>query len=217
MDPNGNPWLNHAGGNIYSSGPYAGPDHRHGLAFHTEWEDGAAMAYDIGSGSDGTRWIVDTRRQVYRNVGGGWEDMGLGGAEGSVWGIFTDGRIVRYDTRVDGNWKYTSQHGKRLDVATNGRPYIVREDGTIFHYVGDRDVNNPEWVDIDRSLRAKDIGVNGPSIWAVAQNGRVHRWGDEVNDWEQTNGFAHEISVDQNGGAWAVQGGTRNVVRGIAQ
>ena len=48
---------------------------------------------------------------------------------------------------------------------------FVQDDGSIWHYVGDRDANNPEWVQVHGNLRAKDSGVGGPAIWAVGQDG----------------------------------------------
>jgi hypothetical protein len=245
--------------NLNFPGTYHGPIGN--LA--TEWADGEATAIDIGVGNDGTRWIVDGEHNVHRNIGGGWENMGLGGAsrldvdpQGNAWvvmqdnsikawhpggwydipgaaldiGVGADGsgsvwviganpiaKVWLYNPSVEGKWIDMLQDGKRLGVASNGQAYVVREDGTIWHYIGARDGSNIEWVEVDRSLRARDIGLGGPSIWAVAQDGSVHRWSDAVNDWQQTSGQAYEISVDQNGYAWAIEAGTRRVLRGIGQ
>ena len=95
---------------------------------------------------------------------------------------------------------------------------VVRDDGTIWHYVGDRAGSNPEWVHVDRSLRAKDIGDGGSSIWAVGQDGAIYRWGAEVNDWPVTNGQGTwAIAVDQYGNAWMREAGTGRLLRGVGQ
>jgi hypothetical protein len=115
-----------------------------------------------------------------------------------------------------------SLQGYRVNVASNGAPYVVRDDGRIVLYVGDRDVDSPEWVQVNGSLGveivAKDIGLGGPSIWAVAEDGGIYRWGAEVNDWELTNGQGSwAIAVDQHGHAWVVEAGTGRLLRGVGQ
>ncbi|MDP7446996.1 MAG: hypothetical protein QF689_00285 [Candidatus Latescibacteria bacterium] len=69
-----------------------------------------------------------------------------------------------------------------------------------------------------RGVSLKDIGLGGPSIWAVAEDGGIYRWGAEVNDWELTNGQGSwAIAVDQHGHAWVVEAGTGRLLRGVGQ
>ncbi|MBT5875913.1 MAG: PASTA domain-containing protein, partial [Candidatus Latescibacteria bacterium] len=194
------------------------------------WDDmGLDGARNIDVDPQGNAWVVMQDNSIIVWNGSGWQDIQTGGAldigvgadgSGSVWIIGANpiGSVWLYNPSVEGNWINAQlQDATRVDVATNGQAYVVKGDGTIWHYIGTRDGSHIEWVEVVRSLRAKDIGVGGPSLWAVGQDNSVHRWSAAVNDWQRTNGQAYEISVDQYGNAWAVEAGTRNLVLGIGQ
>jgi hypothetical protein len=194
------------------------------------WEDmGLDGARNLDVDPQGMAWVAMEDRSIKVWNGSGWQDIQTGGAldigvgadgSGSVWIIGANpiGSVWLYNPSVDGHWINAQLQGAtRVDVGTNGQPYVVKSDGTIWHYIGTRDGSHIEWVEVVRSLRAKDIGVGGPSLWAVGQDNSVHRWSAETNDWQRTNGQAYEISVDQYGNAWVVEAGTRNVMLGIGQ
>ncbi|MBT4493113.1 MAG: hypothetical protein HOC70_07695 [Gammaproteobacteria bacterium] len=45
----------------------------------------------------------------------------------------------------------------------------------------------------------------------------MHRWGATVNDWQLTNSYAYEISVDHYGRPWMIEASGHEVLQGTAQ
>lgn len=138
-------------------------------------------------------------------------DVGTG-ADGSVWalgnpsGISNAGSVYQLNFGT-GIWEERGIAGTRIDVAPNGRAYIVQSDGTIVQYGDSPGV----WHVTAGGLLATDValgisphGAAWGAIWAVGPNDEIYRWSDvrfsnTGNGWEKTNGGSISITSDDEG------------------
>ena len=98
-------------------------------AFAIEWERITGAATDIGVGSDGSAWIVGTKKisggyEIYRWTGGAWEQkpggavrVGVGSAE-HVWVINNQHQIYRW---AGTDWQLIPGGAKDIGVGSEGR------------------------------------------------------------------------------------------------
>jgi peptidoglycan hydrolase-like protein with peptidoglycan-binding domain len=141
------------------------------------WTQSDGGAVRVAVAPDGTPWVADAARHVFRRTSsaattGTWQllsgcvtDLGIG-AEGSVWSVDCNaglggGRLQKWngsnwDIAVDG------AEGMRVSVDLLGRPWVVDNGGTVWR----RDSTSPSsgrmWIQGDQQLPAggaSDIGV----------------------------------------------------------
>ena len=179
----------------------------------SDWEDMGGNGNRIDSGVHGDAYVVTADGGIWYSNGdvGNWsplpgemsaKDVGVG-ADGSVWAIrAADDQIFRHDGSI---WQDMGGNGERIDAGPDGDAYVVTADGTVWY--GDGAVGS--WEHLSGAL-ANDIGVGADgSVWITYQDGGIGRWDASTSTWEKSNGQAQQISVDQDGVPWVVQGSTQ--------
>ena len=171
VDQNGNPWVVNSRKQIYRR-------------VNNQWETQLpGLAYDIGTGADGSVWVIGDDHV------GTAHDFGVHKWTGSAWERLPDGG------------------GVRIAVDENGNPWVVNSAGQIYRRVNNQweklpDVPHFPWE------HAYDIGIGGigadGSVWVTAGY-RSYRWTGST--WEAIDGAAAQISVDVHGLPWVVDGG----------
>jgi len=111
---------------------------------------------------------------------------------GSVWVIGTNTVPGGYGIYqwAGNNWASRSGGATRIDVGSEGDPWVVNSSDEIFHWEG------TGWRHL--SGRAKDIGVGASGTWVIGTNAvpggyGIYRWTGA--NWSAVPGGATEITV----------------------
>jgi len=153
----------------------------------------------------GLLWGVDEDGRIVRQGNGGWKEMPgrarllAVGADGSAWIVGGDGRLARWQPAA-GEWQTLEGNPAkmlRLAVDPVGRPWVVRDNGTVAQYDG------KQWVDVP-GIEATDLAI-GPegSVFAVA-GALPWRYNRLNKRWEQLTGEVERLAVGPGGRPWAV-------------
>jgi peptidoglycan hydrolase-like protein with peptidoglycan-binding domain len=130
-----------------------------------------------------------------------------GGADGSVWAIAAgsgDRQVVKWN---GSSWVGGNGYASRIAVDTQGKPWVVTQNGSIFHHTTDNPATG-QW-DLDPSGLAEDIGagIDG-SVWIVGYDSLpdtlIFKYGGVPGVWNPSNKSGMRITVDQDGKPWIV-------------
>ncbi len=137
-------------------------------------------------------------------------DIGAG-LDGSIWITTTDMLIKKYTA---GGFSGTECCGNRVAVDAYGTPWIVADDGTIWHRLSAAP-GTADWEQLPGC--ARDIGVGGPFAGALlnptvyvlgceqqAEGGNLYKWDPAKRVWSLTPGVGTRLSVAQNNDVWFV-------------
>jgi virginiamycin B lyase len=131
----------------------------------------------------GSAWVVLENGEMRHFDGSAWQvipgnsrDIGVG-ADGTVWGVGTDGRVYRHGPGAPGDWQdMEGIETARIDVDPHGVAWTVQDNGRIWRSDG----TPGGWIPVP-GAEGQDIGVGGDgSVWIAEASGRVSRW-NEVN------------------------------------
>ena len=131
----------------------------------------------------GSAWVVLENGEMRHFDGSAWQvipgnsrDIGVG-ADGTVWGVGTDGRVYRHGPGAPGDWQdMEGIETARIDVDPHGVAWTVQDNGRIWRSDGTPGGGIPV-----PGAEGQDIGVGGDgSVWIAEASGRVSRW-NEVN------------------------------------
>lgn len=127
-------------------------------------------------------------RRILREI----QDVGIG-ASGNLFAI-GDGLIYESPTGV--TWTGFAGAGRRVDVASDGTPYIVSQTNYIYTRV------DGSWKKLPG--RAFDIGCGADgSIYMVGNDNTVNKW-NGLSWNEMPNISALRVDVDENGFPWII-------------
>lgn len=164
-------------------------------ALYDTWTRTPGAATDIGTGADGSVWVIGDR-QLTTNGG---------------YGIF------KYNRWLD-NWIQSDGAALRIAVDRTGRPWVTAADGTIWR----RNSDNPSvsgWTGLPGC--ATDIGIglvtdpfthaSQDVVWSIGctANGAggniVQKWDPGTSSWKpDAIGAGYRIAVDPDGRPWVI-------------
>ena len=128
-------------------------------------------------------------------------DIGVG-ANGSVWVIGKDKRGGGFGIHewAGNRWYRVVGGATRIDVAPDGKPWVVNSSNKIYRW------NGRAWQQMPGAARDIGIGANG-SVWVIGTDKRsggygIYRWAGST--WKRVGGGAVRIDVDSRGNPWVV-------------
>ncbi|MCQ4575481.1 MAG: von Willebrand factor type A domain-containing protein [Candidatus Brocadiales bacterium] len=172
------------------------------------WDSAGGGGIRIAVTPGGKSWVVNSRQEIFRRVGGSWRklpgsahDIGVG-ANGAVWIIGTDETDGGYGIyRWNGSgWDGVDGGGVRIAVGPAGEPWIVNSRQEIFERAGDG------WQKLPGSAHDIGVGANG-AVWIIGTDTTdggygIHGWNGV--DWDKVEGSAVAIAVGPDGELWIV-------------
>jgi len=156
-------------------------------------------------------WISDSQNIWTNTPRPGWTQLsGLlsnisVGADGSVWGVNSQGSIYKWSPTIADWVGSTGNAGGpgRIAVDPTGRPWVVRNTGEIYRK-GDGDPSTDNWQLMPGPATGIAIGGDG-SIWISNAAGAVYKW-DGSSNWIQTTAAGvSRIAVNPQGIPWAIK------------
>jgi len=175
-----------------------------------KWDMIPGVAVRIAVEPDGTPWIVNKGKQIYKRSANGWQQVAgcardiAVGQNSSAWILGckssgTDGFEIY--TRSSSGWDRVAGAATKIAVDPDGTPWIINAGGQIYKRSAD------SWKQIPGC--AKDIGVGrNDSAWilgctsAGAGGFEIQSW--DGSKWRTIPGSATGIAVEANGTAWVI-------------
>ena len=179
---------------------------------------GITTAARIDVDSRGNPWVVTRDRKVF-TWNGGWQqvpgdilEVGRSTTGDRMWALGGggDGRgnfnIYRWEGAA--GWVQKPGMAARIDVDPNGVAWVVNQQNAIFRWSG------AGWSQIPGG--AQDIGIGGDgSIWIVGTDRMIWTYNGS-GGWTPRNARLVQVTVDEHGNPWGVDGGGQ-LVRGEAE
>lgn len=127
-----------------------------GKSHEIDWENGA---YELGW------YLINISIPEWTLFEGELKQISVG-ADGSVWGVQDDGRILKKE--IDG-WAFVEGELDRISVGSAEHIWGVDETGAIFK----RDEDH--WAQIEGELKQISVG-SADQIWGVNETGSIFKW-----------------------------------------
>ena len=170
------------------------------------WENLPGKAKDIGVGSDGSTWVINTNAGtggygIARWNGSKW--TGIGGAairlavdpQGNPWVVNSSDKIYHW---TGSRWDAISGAAKDIGVGADGSVWVIGTNAVEGGY-GIHHWQDGKWSSIPGGAVRIAVDKNGKP-WVVNASGTIHRW--TGNGWNQLPGGAKDIGVGANGTVW---------------
>ena len=149
----------------------------------------------------GIPWVVAEDNKIYyydnnswKNVNGRALDIGCNKSY-----LYVIGENRKIYKRKGNRWVVIPDAAaNRIDVDSNGNPWVINNNGTVFQY------KDNKWIQRGL-LNAKDISVaeGSTEIWGISKlNEAVFEYKDGI--WNERTGNAQAISIGQDKTVWIV-------------
>ncbi|WP_138466148.1 hypothetical protein [Poseidonocella sp. HB161398] len=170
------------------------------------WETLPGRARDIGIGADGSVWIIAAEDlaegfNLQRWTGQGWQpdgEIGFDPLPDGTGGVQVARGLAWINE--DGASPVAGRHARRIAVESDGRPWVVDDQGDVHRRV------HGGWLRLPHA-EATDIGISAHGcVWIVGSDPRkggygIYRW-YHGTDWDTLDGAGRRISVLSDGLTW---------------
>lgn len=126
-------------------------------------------------------WVLNDKGMIFAQSGNGWKKVqgpaaqDIGASAKGVWIIGVDRKILQ---RVGNGWKTVPGTAERIDIDSNGRPWVVNKQGNIF--VHD---NSQKWQKLPGA--AVDVAADIPgAARVVGSDGKVYAFNGKTLNWD---------------------------------
>jgi hypothetical protein len=186
-------------GKVYS---YNNASQRWDPIWTKSWAVTVAATPDTGAWiSDGQKIWTSTPRPGWTQLTGLLSNISVG-ADGSVWGINSQGVIYKWSPAIADWVQSTGSNARVIAVAPDGRPWLVNSAGQIWRKP-DGDPSNGGWQQMPGQAARIAIGGDG-SVWISNAAGSVFKW-DGISNWIQAPASGvTRIAVTPQGVPWVI-------------
>ena len=120
------------------------------------------------------------------------------GADGTVWGLNTNGEIYSYDSQTN-DWTSGSRTLSQIAVGSSGAIWGLNAAGDVYQF----NSTSRTWDLVSGNLSQIAVGSDG-AVWGLNSAGFIYTFNSQTQSFNQIPGVLSQIAVGFDGAVWGL-------------